>query len=82
MVHWGRRSFVVTQAETHQRIHVTESNYWSVGIKSQYVKHTLRFLTLSCLLSLTPRGIMISSQQKREVVNGQCCESNTTNIKY
>lgn len=23
---------------------------------------------------------MISSQQKREVVNGRCCESNTTNI--
>ena len=62
-----RRSFVVTKTETHQRIHVMESNYWRVGIKSQYVKHTLHFPTLSCFLSLTPRGIMISLQQREAV---------------
>ena len=61
----GRHGFVVTKAEIHQRIHVMESNNWSVGIKSQYVKHTLLFPTLSCFLSLTPRGIMISPQQKK-----------------
>ena len=63
---WVRHSFVVTKTEIHQRTHVMESNYWSVGIKSQYVKHTLHFPTLSCFLSLTPRGIMIFSTAKTE----------------
>lgn len=40
---WGRHSFVVLKTEIHQRIHVMVSNYWSVRIKSQYVKHTLTF---------------------------------------
>lgn len=48
--------FVVTRTERHQRIHVIESNYWRVRIKSQYVKHSLHFPTLSCVLSLTPKG--------------------------
>lgn len=47
---------VVTQTEIHQRLHEMESNYWRVRIKSQYVKHSLHFPTLSCVLGLTPKG--------------------------
>lgn len=47
---------VVIQTEIHQRLHEMESNYWRVRIKSQYVKHSLHFPTLSCVLGLAPKG--------------------------
>lgn len=54
-----------------------ESNNWTVGIKSQDVKHTLHFSILSCFLSLTPREEMISPQKEKRSL-GNDNERNTT----